>query len=136
MTKRALRNMSAAKRSKNAAHSASRGASGAVQPAPQRRKKFPRLSTNELRLIPIPVSDEIRPGDSLVDKLLASLRRRDLQPGDILVIKHKIVSKSEGRLIDLATIEPSTESIAWAKHYALDPRVIELARRESRSVTA
>ena len=57
-----------------------------------------------------------------------------LQAGDILVVKHKIVSKSEGRLVDLATMRPSAESIAWAKQYALDARVIELALRESRSV--
>jgi coenzyme F420-0:L-glutamate ligase/coenzyme F420-1:gamma-L-glutamate ligase len=90
----------------------------------------------ELRLIPVTVADEIRPGDSLVDKLLESLRARrmHLQPGDILVVKHKIVSKAEGRLIDVATVHPSEESIAWAKQYSLDARVIELALRESRSV--
>jgi len=88
----------------------------------------------ELLLIPIPFADEILPGDSLADKLLKSLRRRRFQPGDILVVKHKIVSKSEGRLIDLATIQPTAESIAWAKQYNLDARVIELALRESRSV--
>jgi coenzyme F420-0:L-glutamate ligase/coenzyme F420-1:gamma-L-glutamate ligase len=56
------------------------------------------------------------------------------QSGDILVVKHKIVSKAEGRLIDLATITPSEESVAWAKPYGLDARVIELALRESRAV--
>ena len=61
-------------------------------------------------------------------------RRLRLQPGDILVVKHKIVSKSEGRLVDLATVKPSAESIAWAKQYDLDARVIELALRESRAV--
>ena len=84
---------------------------------------------SELRLVPIPLADEICPGDSLANKLLESLRRRHthFQPGDILVVKHKVVSKSEGRLVDLATIDPSEESIAWAKQYALDARVIELA---------
>jgi coenzyme F420-0:L-glutamate ligase/coenzyme F420-1:gamma-L-glutamate ligase len=57
-----------------------------------------------------------------------------LQADDILVVKHKIVSKSEGRLVDLATVKPSVESIAWARKYGLDPRVIELAVRESRTV--
>jgi len=90
----------------------------------------------ELRLIPIPLADEIRPGDSLADKLLKAMRkrRRRLQFGDILVVKHKVVSKAEGRLVDLTTIKPSAESIAWAKRYAVDPRVIELALRESRAV--
>jgi coenzyme F420-0:L-glutamate ligase/coenzyme F420-1:gamma-L-glutamate ligase len=92
--------------------------------------------SNELRLIPIRLADEIRPGDSLADKLLVALRksRLKLQPGDILIIKHKIVSKSEGRLVDLETIQPSPESAAWAKQYDLDPRVIDLALRESRAV--
>jgi coenzyme F420-0:L-glutamate ligase / coenzyme F420-1:gamma-L-glutamate ligase len=91
---------------------------------------------NELRLIPIQLDNEIKPGDSLADELLAALRQQRLQlaSGDILVVKHKIVSKSEGQLIDLATIEPSAESVAWAKQYSLDPRVIELALRESRAV--
>jgi len=95
-----------------------------------------RASSNELRLIPVTLADEIRPGDWLADKLLGSLRKRrlSLQTGDILIIKHKIVSKSEGRLVDLATIQASEESVAWAKQYALDPRVIELALRESRAV--
>jgi len=101
------------------------------QPASGQSKK-----TSEVRLIPISVADEIMPGDSIAEILLASLRRRRLrfQSGDILVVKHKIISKSEGQFVDLATIEPSVESIAWAKQYDLDARVIELALRESRGV--
>lgn len=89
-----------------------------------------------LRLIPIPLADEIEPGDSLAENLLQALRVGGLnfEAGDILVVKHKIVSKAEGLTVDLATIKPSTESVAWAKRYALDARVIELALRESRSV--
>jgi coenzyme F420-0:L-glutamate ligase / coenzyme F420-1:gamma-L-glutamate ligase len=132
----ASRNKSAAKRRKNAAHGASRGSAGRKSPAPQGRKKPSPVPPDELRLIPIPVANEIQPGDSLAEKLLHALRKCRLrfQSGDILVVKHKIVSKSEGRLVDLATIEPSAESIAWAKQYALDARVIELALRESRAV--
>ncbi len=90
----------------------------------------------ELRIIPIPVADEITTGDSLADKLLQSLRqsRLALEPGDILVVKHKIVSKSEGCIVDLATITPSADSITWAKKYNLDARVVELALRESRAI--
>ena len=89
-----------------------------------------------LGLIPIPLADDIHPGDSLAEKLLQSLRQHKLtlQPGDILVVKHKIISKAEGRIVDLATIKPSAASIAWAKKYKLDARVIELALRESRAV--
>jgi len=90
----------------------------------------------ELRLIPIALADEIKPGDSIADKLLQSLRRHKISfaPGDILLVKHKIVSKAEDCFVDLATINPSEGSIAWAKKYKLDPRVIELALRESRAV--
>jgi coenzyme F420-0:L-glutamate ligase/coenzyme F420-1:gamma-L-glutamate ligase len=54
--------------------------------------------------------------------------------GDILIIKHKIISKSEGQIVNLSTIKPSADSIAWAKQYGLDARVVELAHRESRVV--
>ena len=105
--------------------------------AEKRRKKraSDELHT-ELRIIPIPFADEIKLGDSLSEKLLASLWQHNLvfEPGDILVVKHKIVSKAEGRVVDLATVKASAESIAWAKKYKLDPRVIELAMRESRAV--
>jgi coenzyme F420-0:L-glutamate ligase/coenzyme F420-1:gamma-L-glutamate ligase len=89
-----------------------------------------------LGIIPIPLTDEISPGDSLADKLLQSLRQAKLQfePGDILIVKHKIISKAENRLVDLATIKPSARSIAWAKKYNLDARVVELALRESRAI--
>jgi coenzyme F420-0:L-glutamate ligase/coenzyme F420-1:gamma-L-glutamate ligase len=90
----------------------------------------------EIRIIPVRLASEIRPGDSLVDELLASLRRRRMRflAGDVLVVKHKIVSKAEGCMVDLSTIQPTAESSAWAKQYDLDARVIELAIRESRSV--
>jgi coenzyme F420-0:L-glutamate ligase/coenzyme F420-1:gamma-L-glutamate ligase len=90
----------------------------------------------ELRIIGIPVPGEIKPGDSIAKKLLQSLRQTNLvlQPGDILVLKHKIISKAEGQIVDLATIKPSGDSIAWAKRYKLDARVVELALRESRAI--
>ncbi len=90
----------------------------------------------DLRIIPIVLADEIQPDDSIPQKLLAALgrRRMRLHAGDILVIKHKIVSKSEGRIVDLSTITPSKESVVWAKQYQLDARVIELALTESRCV--
>ena len=123
----------AAKRRKNAAHGASRWLAPEREAAPNGRK---RQTPTGLRIIAIPLADEIKPGDSLADKLLGSLRERALAftPGDILVVKHKIVSKTEGRIVDLETIEPSEESIAWAKKYKLDARIIELALRESRAV--
>jgi len=103
---------------------------------PNAKAKGRRKASVELRLIPIPFADEIHPGDSLAEKLLASMRRNRLRlrAGDILIVKHKIVSKAEGRLVDLASLAPSEESIAWARQYNLNPRVIELALRQARAV--
>jgi coenzyme F420-0:L-glutamate ligase/coenzyme F420-1:gamma-L-glutamate ligase len=87
-------------------------------------------------MIPIVFRGEIRPTDSVTEKLIDAMQRQRLrlQVSDIVVIKHKIVSKAEGRIVDLSTIQPSGESVEWARQYDLDPRVIELALRESRSV--
>ncbi len=94
-----------------------------------------RLPTG-LSVHPIALAGEINPRDSIADKLLHALKHNKLafEPGDILVVKHKIVSKAENQIVDLATIEPSDTSIAWAKKYQLDARVIELALRESRDI--
>jgi coenzyme F420-0:L-glutamate ligase / coenzyme F420-1:gamma-L-glutamate ligase len=127
----------AAKGRKSAAHGASRGLDAQPIPAPEGRKE--RTSNElytELRVIPVPLAEDIEPGDSLANKLVESLwqRRIAFAPGDILVVKHKIISKAEGRIVDLATMKPSAESISWARKYKLDARVIELALRESRAV--
>ena len=94
------------------------------------------MPASQIRVIPVPVADEIKPGDSLVEKLLESLRRKRLYlaKGDVLVVKHKIVSKAEGQLVRLDTIKPSAASRRWARRFHLDARVSELALRESNSV--
>ncbi len=90
----------------------------------------------ELRIVPIPVAAEITPGDSIAGTLLQSLRQQQLALGlgDILVVKHKIVSKAEGQIVALASIKPSSGSVAWARKYGVDARVVELSLRESRAV--
>src|SRR5437868_2594181 len=90
----------------------------------------------DLRIIPIPLDDEIKSGDSVTDKILGGMKDQNLAfiAGDILVVKHKIVSKAEGQIVDLAKIRPSAASRAWARHYRLDARVIELALAQSRRV--
>ncbi len=101
-----------------------------------RKKRSSNPTYTELCLIPIVLTEEIKAGDALAEELLRALNRQRIvfEPGDILVVKHKIVSKSEGCVVDLATIKPSAESVAWAKKYSLDARVIELALRGSRTV--
>lgn len=90
----------------------------------------------ELRIIPISLADEIRPGDRLTEKLLHALKHQNLslQEGDILIVKHKIVSKAEGRLVNLDGVKPSARSRRWARRYNLDARVTEVALAESHRV--
>lgn len=89
-----------------------------------------------LQIFPIPFADEIAPGDLLADKLLRSLKHHKLSllPGDILVVKHKIVSKAEGQFVELSKIKPSSASRAWARRYDLDPRIIQVAMAQSRRI--
>ena len=58
----------------------------------------------------------------------------EIQDGDILVVTHKIVSKAEGRIVDLASIKPSTKAISMAKEHDKDPRVMELILMESTQI--
>ena len=92
--------------------------------------------SRELRIIPVSLADEIRPGDSLADKLLQAMRHPKLllKKGDILIVKHKIVSKAEGQLVPLEKIKPSASSRTWARRYNLDARVTEVAVAESKRV--
>jgi coenzyme F420-0:L-glutamate ligase / coenzyme F420-1:gamma-L-glutamate ligase len=87
-----------------------------------------------LQIFPIPLADEILAGDSIAARLLRSLRQHKLalRPGDILVVKHKIVSKAEGAVVELATIQASAASRVWARRYHLEAPVIELAMVQSR----
>lgn len=92
--------------------------------------------SRELRIIPVSLESEIRPGDSLPEKLIHALQHLNLslQKGDILIVKHKIVSKAEGQLVSLEKITPSPASRAWARRYKLDARVTEVALAESKRV--
>lgn len=92
--------------------------------------------SGELRIVPVPFRDEVQAGDSLAEKLLEAFRccRIKLKAGDILVVKHKIVSKAEGLLRELSAVKPSRSSRAWGRRYKRDPRVVELALAESRCV--
>ena len=57
-----------------------------------------------------------------------------LRPDDVLVVTQKIVSKAEGAIVDLTTIEPRPEAVAFAEQWDRDPRQIEVVLREARRV--
>ena len=89
-----------------------------------------------LTLTPLSGIPMIRHGDDLADIIVASLQKSDIQLGDndILVIAQKIVSKAEGRTINLAAITPGQRAHELAKQAEKDPRLVELILRESNEV--
>ncbi len=86
-----------------------------------------------LEILPVEGIPEVRPGDDLPD-LIARATGEDLGAGDILVVTHKIVSKAEGRLVDLRAVEPSALAKGFAARYGRDARQIEVVLRESRRI--
>jgi coenzyme F420-0:L-glutamate ligase/coenzyme F420-1:gamma-L-glutamate ligase len=89
-----------------------------------------------LTFTPLPQIPLIFPGDNLADLLLSSLQtaRITLEDGDILAVTQKVISKAEGRLVNLETITPSKEAIELAKQSEKDPRLAELIIRESQEI--
>jgi coenzyme F420-0:L-glutamate ligase / coenzyme F420-1:gamma-L-glutamate ligase len=81
---------------------------------------------------------EVRAGDDLGvligDALAATDGALPLRDGDVLVVTQKIVSKAEGAVVDLRTVTPRPEAVAWAERWDRDARQIEVVLREARRV--
>ncbi len=75
----------------------------------------------------------IKAGDDLVELIALSLKLNGVEPRaqDVLVVAQKIVSKAEGRMVDLATIKPSAKALALAGEVDKDPRLVEVILSES-----
>jgi coenzyme F420-0:L-glutamate ligase/coenzyme F420-1:gamma-L-glutamate ligase len=86
-----------------------------------------------IQITSIRISDDIRLYNDLSAVILEAIAdsQIEIQNDDILVVTHKIVSKAEGRIVDLAHIKPSTKAIRMAKEHDKDPRVMELILKES-----
>jgi coenzyme F420-0:L-glutamate ligase / coenzyme F420-1:gamma-L-glutamate ligase len=89
-----------------------------------------------LTLTPLPGIPLIHSGDDLAGLILAALARAriDLLPGDLLVLAQKIVSKAEGRWVNLQDVRPSPRAAELAPYIEKDPRLVELVLRESKEV--
>ena len=78
---------------------------------------------------------EVRSGDDLEtmigDAIEATSDVLPLRPDDVLVVTQKVVSKAEGAVVDLRTVEPRPEAIAWAERWDRDARQIEVVLREA-----
>ncbi|MEO7000956.1 MAG: coenzyme F420-0:L-glutamate ligase [Ktedonobacterales bacterium] len=89
---------------------------------------------NEVRLIALHGVPEAQPGDDVAQLVLAAASTTgdfSFQDGDILVVTHKVVSKAEGQLVDLRTIEPSDLARRFAERWGKDARQVEVVLRES-----
>ena len=91
----------------------------------------------QVSLTTIPNIPHIQPGDDIAGLLLSALSTAEfmLQDGDVLVIAQKIISKAEGRLVDLAEVTPGAQAEVVAAHTAKDPRLVELVLQESEEIS-
>lgn len=90
----------------------------------------------ELSIFGIPGIPEIVPGTDLAAVIAEAAERagRPLLDGDILVVTSKVVSKAEGRMVDLDSVEPSPFAKQYAELWDKDARVVELVLREARRI--
>ena len=97
--------------------------------------------SGRLTAVALPALPEVRPGDDLgrlVAEAWRSLMAEDatLAPtrDDVIVVTQKVVSKAEGRIVDLRTVEPRPEAVDWARRWDKDPRQVEVVLQESAEV--
>ena len=89
-----------------------------------------------LEILPIRHMPDIRPGMDLPDCLQRAAQASGFEPGasDIIAVTQKVVSKSEGRIVQLSSVEPSAYSVSIARRMSKDPRLVEVIFRESRRI--
>ena len=98
-------------------------------------------AAHRLLAVALPPLPEIRRGDDLARHVVAAWRTLSAEEpllapaaGDVLVITQKVVSKAEGALVDLRSVTPRPEAIAFAERWERDPRQVEVVLREAAEV--
>jgi coenzyme F420-0:L-glutamate ligase/coenzyme F420-1:gamma-L-glutamate ligase len=89
-----------------------------------------------ISLIPLAGIPEVRQGDDLAALIEAALAAAGigLEADDVLVVTQKVVSKAEGRVVELASVTPRKEAVDWAERWGKDARQVELVLQESAEV--
>jgi len=92
--------------------------------------------SSSIQLFAIRGIPEVRPGDDLVTMIARAAESMNFEfaDGDILVVAQKIVSKSEGRLVNLESIKPSEFAREVGARQNRDPRLVEVILNESSSI--
>jgi coenzyme F420-0:L-glutamate ligase/coenzyme F420-1:gamma-L-glutamate ligase len=88
---------------------------------------------NRIEVIPVPGIPEVERGDDLAGLILAAVRTSGigLKDGDIVVVKQKVVSKSEGRIVKLSEVVPRPRARRLAREMGKEARVVELILKEA-----
>ena len=84
-----------------------------------------------MQIIPIPFEKEITVDDDVSELILSS---GNILDGDIIVIAQKIISKQEGRIVELSSVSPSLLSQGISSQYGKDPNIVELILSESKRI--
>ncbi|NOS62162.1 MAG: coenzyme F420-0:L-glutamate ligase [Nitrosarchaeum sp.] len=84
-----------------------------------------------MQIIPIHIEKEIEPDDNIAELIITS---EGIHNGDILVIAQKIISKQEGRIVELSSVIPSLLAEGISSEYEKNPRIIELILSESKQI--
>jgi coenzyme F420-0:L-glutamate ligase / coenzyme F420-1:gamma-L-glutamate ligase len=92
--------------------------------------------SSRLEVIPVVGMPEVQPGDRVGELLAraAAAAGEAIADEDVIVVSQKIVSKAEGRVVELADVEPSERAVELARRLGKDPRLVELILRESADV--
>jgi coenzyme F420-0:L-glutamate ligase/coenzyme F420-1:gamma-L-glutamate ligase len=92
--------------------------------------------TARVELVALDGIPEVSAGDDLGALIAeaAGATGIELADGDVLVVTQKIVSKAEGRLVELASVEPSPLAVDWASRWGRDARQVEVVLRESAAI--
>lgn len=85
-----------------------------------------------LEIIPILIKNEIKKGDDITHMFLSNFK--DVRDGDVIVIAQKIISKQEGKTIELAQVIPSVLSVGLAAEYEKDPKLVEVILSEAKRI--
>jgi coenzyme F420-0:L-glutamate ligase/coenzyme F420-1:gamma-L-glutamate ligase len=93
------------------------------------------IRDGRLEVVALEGVPEVRPGDDLAGLIGDAIERtagaRPLREDDVLVVTQKVVSKAEGAIVDLTTVEPRPQAVEFAATYDRDPRQIEVVLREA-----
>jgi len=86
-----------------------------------------------IQIIPVKIKEDIQPSDDIISLILSS-SKSSIDNGDVIVISQKIISKKEGRVVNLNSIIPSELSVGISSAYEKDPRLVEAILSESKRI--